>query len=116
MFFDTTSITILNESADFWYNDIGVNVIPADTKQKTTFENWSQWKDKSMPNEIFESYKKSGYYNNGLAIVPGKIWRGPFADKYLVAIDLDNKKAIEEFCKDENGLDFETTNACRTNI
>ena len=98
----SSSITTLNESADFWYYEIGVNVIPADTKNKTTCENWSQWKDTSMPIEIFEIYKKSGYYNNGIAIIPGKIWRGPYTNKYyLVAIDLDNKKAIEEFCKDE---------------
>ena len=58
-----------------------------------------------MPIKTFESYKRSGYYNNGIAIIPGKIWRGLFADKYLVAIDLDNKKAIQEFCKDENGLE-----------
>ena len=95
----SSSITTLNESADYWHYEIGCNVIPADTKNKTTFENWSQWKDKSMPIEIFESYKKSGYYNIGIAIIPGKIWRGPFADKCIVAIDLDNKKAIEEFCR-----------------
>jgi hypothetical protein len=91
--------TILNESADFWYYEIGVNVIPADTKNKTTFENWSQWKDKSMPVEGFESYKKAGYYINGLAIIPGRIWRGPHESMCLVAIDLDNEKAIKEFCR-----------------
>jgi putative DNA primase/helicase len=93
------SIATLNKSADFWYYEIGVNVIPADTKHKTIFENWSQWKDKSMPIEVFESYKRSGLYNNGLAIIPGRIWRGPYEGKYLVAIDLDNEKAIEEFCR-----------------
>ena len=40
-----------------------------------------------------------GYYSNGLAIIPGKIWRGPYAGKYLVAIDFDNRKAVEEFCR-----------------
>jgi hypothetical protein len=41
-----SSITTLNESAAFWFYDIGVNVILADTKNKITSENWSQWKDK----------------------------------------------------------------------
>jgi hypothetical protein len=96
----SSPITTLNESAEFWYYDIGVNPIPADTKNKITHENWSQWKDKSMPVEVFESYKRSGFYNNGIAIIPGKIWRGPsYEGKYLIAIDLDNKKAIEEFCR-----------------
>lgn len=88
----------LNQSADYWYYDIGVNVIPANTKRKETYESWSQWQDQSIPVEVHESRKKSGYYNNGIAIIPGKIYRGPYKGKYLVAIDLDNKKAIEEFC------------------
>jgi hypothetical protein len=93
--------TILNDWSDFWYYDIGVNPIPANTKDKNTFESWTNWKDQSIPEEVHESRKKSGYYNNGIAIITGKIWRGPFAGKYLVAIDLDNKKAIDEFCGSE---------------
>lgn len=49
------------------------------------------------------NHKKNGHYNYGIAIITGKILRGPYVGKYLVAIDLDNKKAIEEFCRD--GLD-----------
>jgi len=101
----------MNESADFWFDDIGVNVIPANTKDKNTFESWTEWQAKSIPLEIHKTRKKKGYYdntknsnyNNGIAIIPGRIWRGPYKDKYLVAIDLDNKKAIEEFCN--NGLE-----------
>jgi hypothetical protein len=100
----TISIITLNESADYWHYYIGVNVIPADTKRKRTYENWTQWQNLFISDEMHESRKKNGEYNNGLAIIPGKIWRGPFADKYLIAIDLDNEKAIQEFCKDENGL------------
>jgi hypothetical protein len=47
---------------------------------------------------VYEERKQNGYYSNGLAIIPGPIWRGPYSDKYLVAIDLDNKKAIADFC------------------
>ena len=94
---------IMNQSADYWHYKIGVNVIKANTKVKETYENWSQWQDQSIPDQLHEEHKQNGYYSNGLAIIPGPIWRGPYAGKYLVAIDLDNKKAIEEFCKD--GLD-----------
>ena len=83
--------------------NIGCNVISANTKEKNTFETWTNWKDQSIPNEIHESRKKSGHYNNGIAIITGPLWRGSYVGKYLVAIDLDNKKAIDEFCKD--GLD-----------
>ena len=93
----------INKWADFWHYQIGVNIIPADTKEKKTYENWSQWQDKPIPDELHEQRKKNGEYNKGIALIPGKIWRGPFKGKYLVAIDLDNKKAIEEFCR--NGLE-----------
>ena len=94
---------IMNQSADYWHYKIGVNVIKANTKVKETYENWSQWQDQSIPDQLHEERKQNGYYSNGIAIIPGPIWRGPYSGKYLVAIDLDNRKAIEEFCKD--GLD-----------
>jgi hypothetical protein len=98
-----TPAIIMNQSADYWHYKIGCNVIKANTKVKETYENWSQWQDQSIPDQLHEERKQNGYYSNGLAIIPGKIWRGPYTGKNLVAIDLDNRKAIEEFCKD--GLD-----------
>ena len=98
-----TMAEIMNKSADFWFYEIGVNVIPANTKIKETHESWTQWQDQSIPDELHESHKMNRDYNYGIAIIPGKIWRGTHKDKYLVAIDLDNKKAIGEFCGD--GLD-----------
>ena len=94
---------IMNQSADYWFKKIGVNVIQANTKLKETYENWTKYQDQPIPDQLHEERKQNGYYSNGLAIIPGKIWRGPYAGKYLVAIDLDNKKAIDEFCRD--GLD-----------
>ena len=96
-----TMAEIMNKAADFWFYNIGLNVIPADTKKKRTYESWTQWQDQSIPNNVHESYKKNGDYNNGIAIIPGLLWRGSYKGKYLVAIDLDNKKAIEEFCKND---------------
>lgn len=93
--------TILNDWSDFWYKDIGVNVIPANTKDKNTFESWTNWKDQSIPVEVHESRKKNGHYNNGIAIITGRIWRGPYTGKYLVAIDFDNKIGIDAFCGSE---------------
>ena len=58
-----------------------------------------------IPVEIHESYKKNRSYKNGIAIIPGKIWHGPNKGKYLVAIDLDNKKAIEEFVDSYTSLE-----------
>ena len=92
------SLNEVNEWADFWYDDIGVNIIPANTKEKETYENWSQWQDKPIPDGLHEQRKKNGEYNKGIAIVTGQIWRGKNKGKYLNGIDCDNKKAIEEIC------------------
>ena len=94
---------VMNQSADYWYKDIGVNVIPANTKDKNTFEKWSNWENQSIPDQLHEERKRNGSYDKGIALIPGPLRRERYAGKYLVAIDLDNKKAIEEFCKD--GLD-----------
>jgi hypothetical protein len=95
---NNSNINSINDWTDFWYYEIGVNVIPADTKNKQTFENWSHWQDKPISDELHEQRKRNGDYKKGIAIVTGQIWRGRLEGKYLVAIDLDNKKAIEEFC------------------
>ena len=90
--------TLLNDWANYWF-ELGVNVSPADTINKKPIVDWKQWQDKPMSIETFEFYKENGYYNKGIALIPGRLWRGPFEGKYLVAIDLDNNKAIEEFCR-----------------
>ena len=92
--------TVLNDWSDFWYYEIGVNIIPANTKEKNTFIGWTEWQDQSIPEHLHERNKRLGYYNNGIAIILGLIWRGKFKSKYLVAIDLDNKKALDEFCRE----------------
>jgi P4 family phage/plasmid primase-like protien len=100
MNFNNSNINSINDWADFWFYLIGVNVITADTKNKKTYENWLPWQDEPISEEEHELRNKNGEYNKGIAIIPGLIWRGPYKGKYLVAIDLDNKKAIEEFCRD----------------
>ena len=98
---------IFNESADYWYYNIGVNTIPADTKNKTIKISWKESQDKSIPIEIHESRKKLGHYNGGIAILTGRIWRGKYEGKSLIGIDCDNKKAIDEIC---NSLSFKDIN------
>jgi hypothetical protein len=82
---------------DFWAHDIGVNLIPANTRSKRTYEEWSQWQDKPIPNEILEEWKKNGKFDQGCAIIAGKIWRGPYKGKYLCCIDIDNKSGFDNF-------------------
>jgi P4 family phage/plasmid primase-like protien len=102
-----TISNIFNESADYWYYNIGVNTIPADTKNKRIMISWKEIQDKSIPIEIHESRKKLGHYNDGIAILTGKIWRGKYEGKYLIGIDCDNKIVINEIC---NSLSFKDIN------
>lgn len=82
---------------DFWYNEIGVNVIHADTLTKYTDERWSKWQDKPIPIEVYEGWKKSGAFSTGCAIIVGKIWRGKYSGNYLACVDIDNEVGIKEF-------------------
>ena len=96
--------SIINQWADFWFYERGVNVIPANTKEKVTFVSWSECQDKPIPEELHELRKKNGEYGKGIAVVLGRIWRGKHQGQYLNGIDCDNRKAIEEICsyKDNN--------------
>jgi hypothetical protein len=91
--------TDLSTYADYWRKEIGVNVIPANTRKKETYESWKEWQDKPIPEELHNEWKASGAFNNGIAIILGKVWHNPHkAGLFLIGIDLDNQKAIEEIC------------------
>ena len=90
--------------ADFWRYEIGVNVIPANTREKRTWIPWSKYQDNPLPNEQHEQWKGENTFKDGMAIIPGKVWHNT-AKKglYLAFVDLDNQKAIDEFCT-RNGV------------
>jgi hypothetical protein len=89
----------VNNWADFWRYKIGVNVIPADTRKKVTYEKWSEWQDKPIPEELHNQWKTENKYSDGIAIVLGKVWHNKQKlDLYLNGIDADNSKAIDEIC------------------
>ncbi len=92
---------------DYWFYQIGVNVIAADTINKIPIEEWSKFQNKPISVEGYEQNKVNGAYNKGIAIIPGKVWRGSHKDKYLVFVDLDNQKAIEEICSCFGAKDLE---------
>jgi hypothetical protein len=92
---------------DFWFYTIGVNVIAADTINKKPIEEWLEYQSKPIPQELFEQNKVNGVYNKGIAIIPVKVGRGSHKDKYLVFVDLDNQKAIDEVCSCFGAKDLE---------
>jgi hypothetical protein len=94
------NIKEINRTADFWRNNIGVNVIPADTKSKVTYVPWLQWQDKAIPQAVHDEWKSSGAFQKGIAVIPGKVWHDKQKEGlYLIGVDCDNSMAIEEICK-----------------
>jgi P4 family phage/plasmid primase-like protien len=87
----------MNEGADFWFNDTGVNPIPSDTQNKKPLILWKNHEDFPLSKETFEQLKRDGKFEQGIAIIPGKIWRGKYKGKYLIAIDIDNGKGLNTF-------------------
>lgn len=87
----------IEQWADFWRYEIGVNVIPANTKYKKPIVQWTEWQDKPIPKETHEKWKREGTFKNGMAIIAGKVWHNSIKrGLYLCAIDCDNQKAIED--------------------
>jgi hypothetical protein len=64
----------INEWADWWRNQIGVNVIPAISKDKTPIVKWKQFQDKPIPQEVHDQWKEQGLFDNGMAIILGRTW------------------------------------------
>jgi len=87
----------INEYLDFWYYEIGANVFPILYREKKTYVEWSKFQDKAVSEQQLNQWKNAGAFNNGIAVMAGKIWRGAYEGKYLTCIDIDNKKGIEEF-------------------
>ncbi|MDH3766017.1 MAG: hypothetical protein OER82_09435, partial [Nitrosopumilus sp.] len=92
-----------NEWADFWRNDVGVNVIPANATTKTTWVQWKKgkagnWQEQPIPESFHASWKKANSFKDGMAVICGRCWHTA-KETWLNSIDVDNKLGIDEFCK-----------------
>jgi len=88
-----------NAWADFWRYEIGVNVIPADTQNKTMSIPWAKWQNNPIPEDVHKEWKATGAFNKGMAIIMGKVWhREDKKGLYFIFIDMDKKQAIKEIC------------------
>ena len=81
---------------DCFFHNLGGNIISCLYKTKKPSGNWKHQQTNAQSLEEYEKLKQDNPLSNW-GIITGKIWRGPYKDKYLVVIDLDNKKAIDEF-------------------
>src|SRR5215208_1844313 len=94
---DTISVDEINQWANLWHYKRGINIFPLD-KDKTTYEDWSEYKIKAITDEIHEEWKRKGRYIQGIILMPGKVWRGENKGIYFVGIDFDKELGFKEFC------------------
>src|SRR3954452_22941625 len=78
--------------SDYWWYNIGCNVIPVDSKNKSTHILWGNFQNNPTSDEQYTERKNTGAFNIGIAVIAGKLWRGRYKYNYLVCIDCDNKK------------------------
>ena len=84
-----------NGYAKFWYYNIGLNVFPADSKNKKPIVKWKEYETESISEEQFEQWITQDKFKNGMCIICGKSFRGKYVGSYLNVIDCDNKLAID---------------------
>jgi hypothetical protein len=89
----------INEGADFWRFIVGVNVFPADSRNKVTYEHWNKngWQTNPIPLAQHEFWKNEKAFEKGLMVMPGKPWHRPEkVSSYLVCIDWDKELGLKE--------------------
>lgn len=98
-----------NEYADLWYNEIGGNVFPANSKEKKPYWtdnkgekhyiSWSEYQETPITEAQFKEWKESNAFKNGLAVICGEVFRGKNKGLWINGIDCDNQKGIDELRK-----------------
>lgn len=112
----TAELNTMNEGADFWRYDIGMNVLPAIKGTKKPIVPWKEHQDNPISQEQHEKWKREGAFQNGILIILGKVWHN--RDKqgyYLNCIDADNSVAIQELLA-RNGKTISVNELARKTI
>lgn len=97
-----------NGWADYHRYQIGVNVIPADTKNKKPTVEWVQYQDNPISEWQHEKWKSENAFSRGMAVIAGKVWhrqdKKDYYDKILsinpndkIASDSKKRLAHEEY-------------------
>jgi hypothetical protein len=98
---ETKKLKTTEDHANYWFYDIGVQVIPFNTRERRPVlpkVEHTEFFERLMKVEEFNNFKDRGCYDNGFIIKLGQIEKGKYKGKYLNALDLDNHRAIQEFC------------------
>jgi MoxR-like ATPase len=92
-------ITTIEEGIKFWHDILGMNTIPADTRNKKPLVDWKHWQTEGIPDQFQKYWITHDKFGDGINVILGKIHHSVgLKDYYLSCIDLDNPAAIQEFC------------------
>jgi hypothetical protein len=89
---------------DWWFYEVGVNVVAVDTRNKTVPQSWKTDQDKAITTEEFEKVKKKGMFSRGAAVVAGKVWRGPNVGYFLADVDYITSRETSTSLRRRGGL------------
>lgn len=91
------SPSTLNEWADFWRYQIGLNVIPAIPKTKMPTVKWDEYQFNPIPQEIHDKWKSTNAFDGGLLVILGMVHHNKKKKGlFCYAVDCDNQAAINE--------------------
>jgi hypothetical protein len=99
---ETIDMNTINEKVDYWYYEIGVNIIPFDTiNKRPMIAEWKPFQTKPIEPVLYEYWKKIHMFDRGAAVILGRAWRkhgliGNDKDcqYWLGCIDCDSPDAI----------------------
>lgn len=85
-----------------WFYTIGGNLVATRSRNKKPIDKWGKYQQKDIGIDEFEKWIQLCKFNDGCAVMTGRLRRGRYKDKFLICIDLDNKEAIDEFLYESN--------------
>lgn len=92
----TLDIWTHNDHADF-YRGNGFNVIPVNGK--VPVEQYKQFFDKPIPIELHNYWKKTGLFDNGIAIINGRLWHHEYRkNMFAYTVDCDSEEGTKLIC------------------
>jgi hypothetical protein len=77
----------------FWIHTIGCDLVACYSQIKNKFK--EKWSNNTF--KIYEALLKQGFYDDGVAIICGRIRRGEYEGKYISVLDFDTLEAFEKF-------------------
>ena len=88
-----------NEWANFWRLEVGVNVIPANTRNKKPLVTWKEFQAAPISLELHNEWIEKGMFKDGMAIICGEVFHNEeHRGRWLNAIDCDNLDGTNAMC------------------